>query len=69
MNAYNIKVLNFFKKNLFKVMGRLKGITKNRSGQFSLGLGEREKIDKSFTEKMLELSVNIILQMSRGWKV
>lgn len=50
-------------------MGRVEGITKNRSGQFSLGLGGREKIDKNFTEKMLELSVNIILQMSRGWKV
>lgn len=30
------------------------GITKNRSGQFSLGLGGREKIDKNFTEKMCE---------------
>lgn len=41
---------------------RYMGEHRNRSSQFCLGLDGREKMDKDFAEKTLELNLKIALQ-------
>lgn len=50
------------------ILGGAKRGVIRRTGQSYVGSGGRKKIDMDFREKMLELSLNVILQMNRVWR-